>query len=108
MYRTGIEDTAAPAGPVHMPQTGSRGQESSIEVHGEYFLPIAERQLVDAADDLDPCIAAKNIDAAELLNGFCYGGVDRAFIGYVHGNSKYLAAGCSGDCGRGRLRIRPV
>ena len=91
-----------------MPQTGSRGQKSSIKVHREYFLPIAVGQLVNSADDLDSRIAAENIDAAKLLNGFCHCGVDSIFIGHVHGNSTYLTACCSCDFSRGRLRPRPV
>src|ERR1700758_4446729 len=63
MHRSGIENAPTPAGLIHMPQTRSRGQKSPIKVDRKYFLPIAERQIVNAADDLDPRVAAKDIDA---------------------------------------------
>ncbi len=77
-------------------------------MHREYFLPIAERQLVNTTNDLDPRIAAEDIDTAKLLNGSCHGGVDSIFIGHVHGNAKYLAMCRCCDFSRGRLRSRPV
>src|ERR1700733_13452446 len=69
MNGTDIENAAAPARLVHMPQAGSRSQKSSIKVHREYLLPVAIRQVVNTSNDLDPCIAAEDIDAAKLSNG---------------------------------------
>ena len=49
---------------VHVPQAGARGQKGSVEMDGHDLLPVAEGQLVDAANDLVAGVAAQNIDAA--------------------------------------------
>ena len=83
MNGSGIENATALAGSIHVPQTGSCGQKGSVKMHREYFLPIAVRQIMNTANDLDPRIAAQDIDAAKFLNGSCHGGVDSVFIGDV-------------------------
>ena len=89
-----------------MPQAGSRGQKSSVKMDRHYLLPIAERQLVNAANDLVTCIAAQDIYPAVSVNGSCYCRLHCLFVGYVHRHSEHLAAGMGRDLSCGRLRMR--
>ena len=106
MDRAGVDDGATAPGTVHVPQAGSRGEKGSVKMDGHDLLPVAEGELVDAANDLVAGVAAENVDAAVFANGFCDCFLHCIFVGHVDGQAEQLATRGRRELGCCSLRLR--
>ena len=93
MHRAHVDDAAAGALLVHLPQGRPRGEERAVEMDGEELLPFGELELLERRDDLDAGIAHEHVDLAEGFDRLGHAGLDLGFVGHVHGNADRIFSG---------------
>ena len=106
MHRSHIDDAAAGALLVHLPQRGARRQEGAVEMDGEKLLPFGEGKVIERRHDLDAGIAHQDVDPAESRDCLGHAGLDLRLIGHVHGDADRAAGAAElGRRGIGALLV---
>ena len=82
--RAHIDETAAIAELIHMPQRRPRGQEGTVEMDRQQQLPFAVIELIHRFDDLVAGIADHDIQATEMGSDRIDAGIDLRLIGDIH------------------------
>ena len=107
VHRSHIDDAASIALPIHLAQSGPRGQKCTIEMDGDQLLPVGEFELVQRRYGLDTGIAHEHIDSSECLHRGADSGLDLGFVGHVHGYTEGPPLG-GAQLGRRRLGARRI